>query len=558
MSSLGEAVLDLTADDSRMVADINNAKGKVLDNLKSIGQDMTRIGQGMTVALTLPLLALGKFSLDAAMEFEDTKNKAQVVFGDMADNVIKNAERADQALGLSEQQYLDYASSIQAALTAGGMGLQEAADLSEGAVKTFADLASFHGGKVEDVAAAWQSAIRGQYESVQKYFPFINDSYLKTYGAANGLVDENIETLTANQRAIILNAISLDQDLNPALNDFAETAESPVNKLRSLRAEASNAAVTLGNQLLPYAIKFMELLSKLVTWFETLNPEQQKWVVIIGLIVAVAGPLLIIIGSLITAFTAIAGAVAAISAPVLIVIGVIAALITIGYGLYLAWMNNLGGIQDKVNQFANAWRSNVLPVIQSVWGWMSGTLFPFLQALANFMGSVFGLVLRASAGIWQNVLKPALMGVFSILSSQLMPVFTRLTSFFNATLLPIIREVARWVGTTLVAAFNSLSGVIKSVTTTLNKLADGLDNIDLPGWMTPGSPTPWEIGLRGVGAAIKDLNSMSLPNLTSNLNLMPAPAAAGGNVGDTMIINPSFNVDDRRGFDDLMRSMRTS
>lgn len=553
LNSLGEAVLDLSADDSKMVADIEGAKKTALQKMEEIGAKMKSIGQSMTVAFTLPLIAAGGFAINAASNLEETKNKAVVVFGEMADSVIANAERADAALGLSQRQYLDYASSIQAALTAGGMGVEESAALAERAVQHFADLASFHNAETADVSAAWQSAIRGQYEPIQKYFPFITDSYMKTYGIANGLLDENVKELDANQRAVILNAIGLDESLNPALNDFAETSDGAANQMRTLKAQSENAASVLGLQLLPYAIQFMQLLSDLVTRFQALTPEQQKWIVIIGAIVAAIGPVLMIVGSLITAFTAIAGAVAAISSPILIVIGVIAALVAVGYLLYQAWINNWGGIQEKVaavwawlqpllqqmwtwlstnipmalQTLAGFWQNTLLPAIMAVWGWLSGTLFPFFMAIANVVSAVLGVAVKALAGIWQNVLLPALKMVFGVLSAQLMPIFEKLASFWRSTLLPILQSIAQWVGGNVAGAFRDLTSRLQSVSSWLNTIASNLRNMSLPAWMTPGSPTPWEIGLLGVNDALKKVSNIGLPSLSANMNSMAAPAIAG-------------------------------
>lgn len=556
-NSLGEAVLDLTADDSQMVADIEGAKKKALAKMDEFGSDMKRIGQSMTVAFTLPLIAAGAFAVEAASNLEETKNKATVVFGEMADSVIANAQRADDALGLSQKQYLDYASSIQAALTAGGMGVEESAALAERAVQHFADLASFHNAETEDVAVAWQSAIRGQYEPIQRYFPFITDEYLKTYGIANGMLDENVGALTANQRAVLINSIALDESLNPALNDFAETSDGAANQMRTLKAQSENAAATLGLQLLPYAIQFMELLSDLINRFEALNPEQQKWILIIGAVIAAIGPLLMVVGSLITAFTAIAGAVAAISSPLLIVIAVIAAVAAAAYLLYLAWINNWGGIQEKVaavwawlepiltnlwtwlstniplaiQALSNLWTGTLLPAIMAVWGWLSGTLFPFLQALASFISSVFSVVLTAMAGIWQNVLQPALMAVFNVLSAQLMPLFQLLASFWQNILQPIVAKLASWIGGQLVQSFANLSNTLKVVTEWLNKVASTLNGMKLPAWMTPGSPTPWEIGLLGVNDALKKVSNIGLPQLNASMTGINTPALASGAIG---------------------------
>src|SRR4030066_608643 len=254
---LGSAYGKIALDVAGLLSGVKKGKEGLL-SLANIGQQvggaMKNIGHMMTLGLTLPIVAMGAASIKAASDFEETKNKAVVVFGEMADSVVANANKAGRTMGISKTQYLDYASSIGAALTAGGMGIKQSSELAEQAAKHFDDLASFHNARVEDVALAWQSAIRGQYEPIQRFFPFITDSYIKTYGIANGLVDENTKTLTANQRAIILNAIALDNELNPAMNDFAETSGGLANQGRILKAQWQDALVLLGQTFVPVAL----------------------------------------------------------------------------------------------------------------------------------------------------------------------------------------------------------------------------------------------------------------------------------------------------------------
>lgn len=200
-----------------------------------------------------------------ASDLSETLSKTETVFSSMSESVIKNSQAAANQLGINQKKYLDYASALGAAFTAGGMGVQEATALSEQAVKHFADLASFHNAEVEDVAESWQSAIRGSYEPIQKYFPFITNEYLKTYGTAKGLIDENTTTLTANQRAIILNAIALDTQLNPAYGDFERTSDGLANQQRILTAQMENARAKIGSGLLPVVTQLVTMLNKFLS-----------------------------------------------------------------------------------------------------------------------------------------------------------------------------------------------------------------------------------------------------------------------------------------------------
>jgi hypothetical protein len=352
---------------------------------QQIGDAMKNVGTRLTLGLTLPIVAMGAASIKAASDFEETKNKALVVFDEMGDAVLANANKASIALGVSKTQYLEYASSIGAALKAGGAGVQESAELAESAVKHFADLASFHNARVEDVALAWQSAIRGQYEPIQRFFPFITSEYLITYGTANGLLEANTKNLTANQRAIIINAIALDEELNPALNDFAETSGGLANQTRIMKAQWQDAMILLGQNLLPIALKFVSALNGMLEKFNQLSPVQQKFLLGFLGFLAIIGPVLSGLSTLITIVSSISGglgvlstagvslggigasisgfvvpAIAAVGAALLPIVAVLASLILFAGIFAVIWKTNFLGVRDAANATAtfirNAWK----------------------------------------------------------------------------------------------------------------------------------------------------------------------------------------------------------
>lgn len=270
-----------------------------------------------------------------------------------------------------------------------------------------------------------------------------------------------------------------------------------------------------------------------------------------GVVVAI----LAVLGAAFLAFgVSVATAAWAAISPLLPIIAVIALIGAAAYLLYEAWTNNWGGIRDYVAQFwawlqpllqqlwdwlatnvpaalqtlSDYWDTVLLPAIMAVWNWMSGTLFPFFMAVADFLGAVFGVALKALAGIWQNVLQPALMAVWDVLSENLMPIFKALSDWWQKTGQPVAEKIAHWFGDVLAGAFSGLTDTIKGVTDWLKKTADMLRNMKLPDWMTPGSPTPWEIGLWGVGDALKSVAKVQLPGLNASLGAMNAPSVAGG------------------------------
>jgi len=451
---LGSAYGKIALDVGGFLKNVTKSKEGMLTLFEAgqnLGEGMKNVGRNLTIGLTLPIVALGAASVKAASDFEETKNKAVVVFGDMSESVVSNANKAATALGISKTQYLDYASSIGAALTAGGLGIKESTDLAEQAVKHFADLASFHNARVEDVAAAWQSAIRGQYEPIQKFFPFITDSYLKTYGVANGLVDENTSKLTANQRAIILNAIALDSKLNPALNDFSETSGGLANSSRILKAQLQDALVLLGQNLLPLVLILVSALNKLLTAFNNMPPGVQKLVVVLLALLALAGPLLSFIGTIVSLASSIGGVVttlsglgvtlpavgaalgglipiaASLAAALLPILAILAGLaLWIGI-VYLAWRFNFLGMRDNITAF--------VAIVKNLWKALMAFLRGDTDAALEYLHEAFSIFQERLQEIFSNFLglRDAWFRFVNFLQDALGKVVSYISNLFSKT-----------------------------------------------------------------------------------------------------------------------------
>jgi phage-related minor tail protein len=294
---------------------------------------------------------------------------------------------------------------------------------------------------------------------------------------------------------------------------------------------ALNSFVTMIGEFITQAVTYIPIL--IDGFFQFIDFLKNNQGIVVGVLAALGAAALA---------WGITTAIAAVTAmlpltPIIIVLGLIAAA---AYLLYEAWTNNWGGIQEKVKGVWSAlqpvfdtlkqWLAVALPIaldylklvwnnmlasIQIVWQFLQANVFPLLQALGNLVSAVLSVAFRALAGIWQNVLLPGLKDLWS---------------WFNDKIMPVIKTVASWLGEKLKPAFSAISNEISKLVGWINNLADRLRNIHLPAWMTPGSPTPWEIGLRGVGDAMRDLSRSELPTFQTALQLQPEPLLANGSI----------------------------
>lgn len=199
------------------------------------------------------------------------------------------------------------------------------------------------------------------------------------------------------------------------------------------------------------------------------------------------------------------------------------------------WLaTNIPAALQKLSDF---WTGVLLPAVTEVYNWFMITLYPFFLAFASFLNTVFSIALTALAGIWQNVLLPAIQAVAQWLGEKLQPVFQALSDWWTTTGQPIAKAIAEWFGEKIAGAFVAVTKGIQDVTNWIIDLTNKLQNIQLPDWMTPGSPTPLEIGLLGINDALRQVSRQGLPDL--NMGISAAPISLGGGSIDYGLTAPS-------------------
>lgn len=350
-------------------------------------------------------------------------------------------------------------------------------------------------------------------------------------------------------KAIVTTVQAVSQGGLMSLFTVFEDGSSYIGGFLEIFGMSESAANEWGLKIRNAVRDIQEGFQQTFTWL------QENKAVVVATLAAIGTAIMV------SVVTALASAAAA-AAPLVLTMAAIA---SIAYLVYRAWTENWGGIQGKTAEFwawlqpilqnlwnwlsvnvplaletlkglwdtamtnlANLWTNVLQPAIAAVWANLSGTVFPFFAAFADFLSAVFGVVLTALAGIWQNVLAPALQTAWSWLSEKLGPAFQWLVDFWNGAGQPVVEKIAEWIGTKLTEAFGWLSEKIASVTDWLSGMADTLSNMSLPDWMTPGSPTPWEMGLWGVGDALDALSRKSLPSFNAELAGAPMPVGVGG------------------------------
>ena len=388
MATLANAIVKLIADtagfDSAMKKSIGDA-AKMGKTWQQTGQQMTSVGQNMTMGITAPLVAAGVAATGLASDFAETESKVGVVFGKMSESVMNWSESAAAGMGMTQQQALAAAGTYGNLMVSMGMTADQSAGMSTSMVKLASDLASFNNMNPTEVLDKLRAGLTGESEPLKVLGININEAVLKQKALEMGLY-EGTGALTASAKAQAAYALMMAQTAT-AQGDFERTSEGLANQQRILKATFMDTATQLGTQLLPIALKVVTAIKDIVDKFSALSPEQQKAILVIAGIAAVLGPVLMIVGTIVTTIgalmpviSAIGGVIAGITLPIW---GIAAAVIAVVALIALAWKNNWGGIQEKT---------------AAVWEWLKTTFAAGLQ----FVQDLFGGKLGWFSEIWKN------------------------------------------------------------------------------------------------------------------------------------------------------------
>lgn len=516
---LGSAHGRIEIDTSGVSKGVDEAKRKVGDlqkSLEKIGDNLTGIGTKMTAGITAPIVGLGVVAFKSASDLNESMSKVGVVFDDAAGGVTTWSESSAEALGMSQQKALEAAGTFGNLFTALGMGADPAADMSTNLVGLAADLGSFNNVETDIALEKLRAGLLGEAEPLRTMGVMLDAASTEAKALELGLAASTDE-LTPAMLMQARYAIILEQTKS-AQGDFARTSDGAANSLKIAGAEISNVASSFGTLLLPILTPVITAMTRLVEWFGKLSTPAKTAILAVAGIAAIAGPVMIAIGSIVgaigtlSAAFATGGALASVAlGPVLLVIAAIAAAVAL---LYLAWTNNWGGIQEKVaavwaalqpafaaiqswlgvvipaalTALSGFWTNTLLPAIQAVWTFVQTYLVPIFSLVAQVIGQLARIELMLLQAAWQNFVLPALQVVWEFLQNNILPVFQTVAGFVG-TLIEKLLDLEKKLGIVR-KGFEAIKSVLSDVIDFLRSLIEGLKNVKVPKWLEGHSPPP--------------------------------------------------------------------
>lgn len=561
------------------------AKDEASGTLKGIGGGLMDIGKtalgvfagGLITDAVQGIVGILPDMIGAGSDLSETFNKVNTVFGDASDQIVAFSEAAGTQLGQSQQAALDAAATFGVYAKAAGLGDGATADFSTTLVGLSSDLASFYNTSPEEAINAIGAALRGESEPLRKYGVLMDDASLRQVAFEKGLISTTKQALTPQQKTLAAYELIMRQTA-VAQGDFEKTSGGLANQQRILAAQMDNMKATVGGALLPVMTQFMTILTDvasspqfqafldnavgalsnlamwlgtnvpvaievLTSWYrENLEPilaglGEQAGTILPGILATLSG---IWTNTLLPALQSVWAFLQENLTPILQALAdYIGTTLPPTLALLAGfWTNVLQPALLKVWAFIQGnvipilaqvfrwlaqvippalatlsqwWTGTLLPAVQRVWEFLSQDMMPVWRALGTLLQATLGTALRVLTALWNNVLLPAMRNLWTFIQEKIFPMWDTFVSWLNK----------------VTGGFDGIKAAIDTVSGWIGNLATAIGGLELPDWLTPGSPTPFETGLHGIARALAEVNSGAF-KLQRGIGQVGVPTYANG------------------------------
>lgn len=274
---IGEAFVEVKADTSKAE--------------KAIEQDLVGSAKKAAGAIAGVFggIAVGKFlvgAIDQASRLQQAVGATAAVFKNAKGPVEDFAKTSAQSFGISQAAARELTSQIGGLLKGFGFTEDAAAKTSVQIAKLGADLAATFGGKPEEAVTALGAALRGEFNSLERYGVSLNQAAIGAKAVEMGLAS-SATAVDANAKAQAALALIFERTAD-AQGQFAREADTAAGAQARAAAAAEDASAKFGQQLLPVYTKVMTTVGMLADAFGSLPGPVQTAVVALAGLVAVS------------------------------------------------------------------------------------------------------------------------------------------------------------------------------------------------------------------------------------------------------------------------------
>ena len=524
MASTETLQVKIIADASSLSKELSNVSTQLrntedsLEGLTNVGKGMQQVGKVVTAVGVAITGAIGAIVMKGS-EWQESVNTTNFLYGNLDKSIQKNIEANTanaRSIGLTEQQYRASQTSMSTFFKNMGFTTDQTIKFSNETTTLAANLAAACNVPYDQALEDIRSATLGNYEALDKYNLNLSANQLSQSEYAKSLGKTWNQMSDNEKMQCVLNEMLRQGGI---YSGFAEQeAGGFASQLRMLKEDVSELAGTLGATLLPALEPFIqkvgEVVQKIKEWVEE-HPQLAQAIMIavgaIGLLMAVLGPIIMLVGTILANLTILSALFSGALAPAIIagvaafgqfiaiaaIVGLaIAAIIQIGQYLIENWdqikanavevWNNIKSVISAVcqaiwNVVTTAWNglksdtiaawNAIKSLASTVWNGIKTVISTVCQAVANVAKAAWNGLKSDTQAAW-NTIKSVTSSVWNGVKSLITTVVTGIKSSVSTA----------WNGikSTTTSAFNSVkstaSSIWNGIKSTMVNAIDGAKN----------------------------------------------------------------------------------
>lgn len=336
-----------------------NSLGKRLD---TIGSDLKKFGQGWSLFVTTPIVGAGALALKSAADFEQLQVALKTILGS-EEQAVKLLAQMQEFAKTTPFEFTELAEATKQLLAYGF-----AQDEILGTSRMLGDVASGLNIRFGDLAYLYGTLRAQQVAYTKDMNQFANRGIpiWEELSKVMGMTVPQVRDLVEQGKVGFADVEQAFKNMTGEGGKFHDLmqaqSQTTAGQFSNLKDSVGFLARDIGELLLPTAIDLISKLRDLVDWVNGLSEDQKKLIIVIAAVVAAIGPLLLVLGTLVSGISAVITIVGALgTALTFLMANPISLLIIAIVALYVAWRTNFLGIRDItdkiVNWFKDLWNS---------------------------------------------------------------------------------------------------------------------------------------------------------------------------------------------------------
>jgi tape measure domain-containing protein len=275
--------------------------------MAKFGSQMQSIGSTMTQSITLPLIGVGAASLKAFADMEKLENGLIAIMGSSEGA----KEELDKLRKVAENPGLALPEVVKASASLQSVGMS--ADAARETITQFGNAVARSGGGAEQfsgvtLALSQISAVgkvtQEDLNQIKERLPEFARVMKEEFGTVTA---EGIRAIGVSSEEFITRSVSALSKLERAQGGLGNTFDNLKDNVTASLAEFGKA-INESLNLQAVAESLSRYIQGLVDGFKALNPETQGFIVKAALVAASIGPIIFIVGKLISTYGALVGA----------------------------------------------------------------------------------------------------------------------------------------------------------------------------------------------------------------------------------------------------------